>query len=372
MVGEDYKTKFAGSLFVLIVLCTHCIFVHGRGLPIHKNNEIDMHEGTVKIIESDVGDVIECVEINKQPAFNHPLLRNHTIQMKPSGPSGDNKNPMLIQSWHKNGECPEGTIPIIRTQKIKYPPRSTYPKMIPQPNQTFEFGQLSPRPEYAFVTLTGDNFYGAHTFSNVWHPATYNDEYSIAQIWVIAGNANDQDHFDALEVGWVVTEGDDLTRLFIHWTSDGYQKTGCFNIDCPGFVLIDRSFAFGGALTPDNESGNWWVGVAERILGYWPGLLFTGLADHATAVILGGELLNKNVDGHHTTTQMGSGHFPEGPGKASYFANTGYYNEIGNFVIETKLIPSATKSSCYDVKIVEHTNGTYFYYGGPGFSFNCL
>ncbi|KAH7565407.1 hypothetical protein JRO89_XS09G0202400 [Xanthoceras sorbifolium] len=269
MVGEDYKTKFAGSLFVLIVLCTHCIFVHGRGLPIHKNNEIDMHEGTVKIIESDVGDVIECVEINKQPAFNHPLLRNHTIQMKPSGPSGDNKNPMLIQSWHKNGECPEGTIPIIRTQKIKYPPRSTYPKMIPQPNQTFEFGQLSPRPE-------------------------------------------------------------------------------------------------------DNESGNWWVGVAERILGYWPGLLFTGLADHATAVILGGELLNKNVDGHHTTTQMGSGHFPEGPGKASYFANTGYYNEIGNFVIETKLIPSATKSSCYDVKIVEHTNGTYFYYGGPGFSFNCL
>ncbi|KAL5822623.1 hypothetical protein ACOSQ4_020523 [Xanthoceras sorbifolium] len=337
MVGEDYKTKFAGSLFVLIVLCTHCIFVHGRGLPIHKNNEIDMHEGTVKIIESDVGDVIDCVEINKQPAFNHPLLRNHTIQ--------------LAQKWRMSRR----NIPIIRTQKIKYPPCSTYPKMIPQPNQTFEFGQLSP-----------------------------------PQIWVIAGNANDQDHFDALEVGWVVMEGDDLTRLFIHWTSDGYQKTGCFNIDFPGFVLIDRSFAFGGALTPvstyngnqleiqfnikkDKESGNWWVGVAERILGYWPGSLFTGLADHVTAVILGGEVLNKNVDGHHTTTQMGSGHFPEeGPGKASYFANTGYYNEIGNFVIETKLIPSATKSSCYDVKIVEHTNGTYFYYGGLGFSFNCL
>ncbi|KAL5757656.1 hypothetical protein ACOSP7_020267 [Xanthoceras sorbifolium] len=215
----------------------------------------------------------------------------------------------------------------------------------------FTFASLSSRTfQYAFVTLTGDNFYGAHTFSNVWHPATYNDEYSIAQIWVIAGNAKDQDHFDALEVGWVVTEGDDLTRLLIHWTSDGYQKTGCFNIDCPGFVLIDRSFAFGGALTPvstyngnqleiqfnikkDNESGNWWVGVAERILGYWPGSLFTGLADHATAVILGGEVLNKNVDGHHTTTQMGTS---------------------------------------YDVKIVEHTNGTYFYYGGPEFSFNCL
>ncbi|KAL5824472.1 hypothetical protein ACOSQ3_020535 [Xanthoceras sorbifolium] len=358
MVAQDDKTKFAGSLFVLIVLCTHSIFVHGRGLPIHKNKEIDMHEGTVKIVESEVGDVIDCVEINKQPAFNHPLLRNHTIQMKPSfhpsGPSGDNKNPMLIQSWHKNGECPEGTIPIIRTQKIKYPPRSTYPKMIPQPNQTFEFGQLSP-----------------------------------PQIWVIAGNANDQDHFDALEVGWVVTEGDDLTRLFIHWTTDGYQKTGYFNIDFPGFVLIDRSFAFGGALTPvstyngnqleiqfnikkDKEFGNWWVGVAERILGYWPSSLFTGLADHVTAVILGGEVLNKNVDDHHTTAQMGSGHFPEGPRKASYFANTRYYNEISNFVIETKLIPSATKSSCYDVKIVEHTNGTYFYYGGLGFSFNCL
>jgi hypothetical protein len=27
------------------------------------------------------GDFIDCVDINQQPAFDHPLLKNHTIQV---------------------------------------------------------------------------------------------------------------------------------------------------------------------------------------------------------------------------------------------------------------------------------------------------
>lgn len=33
------------------------------------------------ITQSPDGDVIDCVNINKQPAFDHPLLRNHTIKV---------------------------------------------------------------------------------------------------------------------------------------------------------------------------------------------------------------------------------------------------------------------------------------------------
>ena len=33
------------------------------------------------MIQSPDGDIIDCVDINKQPAFDHPLLKNHTIQV---------------------------------------------------------------------------------------------------------------------------------------------------------------------------------------------------------------------------------------------------------------------------------------------------
>lgn len=33
------------------------------------------------IEQGDGGDLIDCVDIYKQPALNHPLLKNHTIQV---------------------------------------------------------------------------------------------------------------------------------------------------------------------------------------------------------------------------------------------------------------------------------------------------
>ena len=33
------------------------------------------------LIQSPDGDIIDCVDIYKQPAFDHPLLKNHTIQV---------------------------------------------------------------------------------------------------------------------------------------------------------------------------------------------------------------------------------------------------------------------------------------------------
>ncbi|KAL5993920.1 hypothetical protein ACLOJK_038277 [Asimina triloba] len=36
---------------------------------------------TIKTIKGPNGDVIDCVDIYKQPAFDHPALKNHTIQV---------------------------------------------------------------------------------------------------------------------------------------------------------------------------------------------------------------------------------------------------------------------------------------------------
>ncbi|KAM0004467.1 putative neprosin activation peptide [Helianthus debilis subsp. tardiflorus] len=77
----------------------------------------------VKSIKSPDGDIIDCVHISHQPAFDHPLLKNHTIEMKPnSHPNWINKmsskaSSSLTQLWHSKGKCPKGTIPVIRTKK---------------------------------------------------------------------------------------------------------------------------------------------------------------------------------------------------------------------------------------------------------------
>lgn len=45
--------------------------------------KINLH-GYMLIWQSPDGDVIDCVYISHQPAFDHPLLKNHTIQVSPS------------------------------------------------------------------------------------------------------------------------------------------------------------------------------------------------------------------------------------------------------------------------------------------------
>jgi hypothetical protein len=37
--------------------------------------------GLVKSLQGNDGDIIDCVDIYQQPAFDHPLLKNHTIQV---------------------------------------------------------------------------------------------------------------------------------------------------------------------------------------------------------------------------------------------------------------------------------------------------
>lgn len=124
----------------------------------------------------------------------------------------------------------------------------------------------------------------------------------------------------------------------------------------------------------DPKRGNWWMGLGDNTLvGYWPAELFTHLADHATTVEWGGEVVNTRSSGRHTTTQMGSGHFPdEGFGKASYFRNLEIVDSDNSLVPVHDVKILAENTECYDIKS-SYSNewGTYFYYGGPGFNPRC-
>jgi hypothetical protein len=46
-----------------------------------QNQLLKLNKPAVKTIQSPDGDVIDCVSSRSQPAFDHPLLQNHVLQV---------------------------------------------------------------------------------------------------------------------------------------------------------------------------------------------------------------------------------------------------------------------------------------------------
>lgn len=113
--------------------------------------------------------------------------------------------------------------------------------------------------------------------------------------------------------------------------------------------------------------------MQDQLVGYWPSSIFTHLAGTSDAISWGGEIVNNQPNGHHTSTQMGSGHFPnEAYGKASYFTKLGYFDEGNNVKDPENLEPFVTRPPCYDLRTGKDNKfGVFFYFGGPGYSTNC-
>ncbi|KAI7756404.1 hypothetical protein M8C21_011644 [Ambrosia artemisiifolia] len=213
-----------------------------RKLKVHKHLK-RLNKTPVKTIQSPDGDMIDCVHITQQPAFDHPFLKDHKIQMRPNyHPEGlydDNKvktqsnerDNSIKQLWHMNGMCPEDTIPIRRTKeedvlrassvkrygKKKHKSVSD-PRIIPtsaDPDLVNESGH-----QHAIAYVEGDKFYGAKATMNVWEPKIQQpNEFSLSQIWILGGSFGED--LNSIEAGWQVSPdlyGDNNTRLFTYWT----------------------------------------------------------------------------------------------------------------------------------------------------------
>lgn len=178
----------------------------------------------VKTIQSPDGDFIDCIPINHQPAFDHPFLKNHTIQMRPNyhpeGLFGDSKvkfgtkptpraNP-IRQLWHSNGKCSEGTIPVRRTKEddvlrassVKRYGRKKHRAVAkprsPDPDLVNESGH-----QHAIAYVEGDKYYGAKATINVWEPKIQQpNEFSLSQIWILGGSFGED--LNSIEAGWQV------------------------------------------------------------------------------------------------------------------------------------------------------------------------
>ncbi|XP_030960575.1 uncharacterized protein LOC115982183 [Quercus lobata] len=375
-----------------------------------------INKPAVMTIESPDGDIIDCVHKRKQPALDHPLLKNHKIQrhpqempkvrmMKEDGARDEKSNEVVKgawQMWHQNGtRCPRGTVPIRR---------STMHDVL-RAKSLFDFGKKQRRVsltrrtdapdvvsgnghEHAIAYTGAQEVYGARATINVWDPAIQVvNEFSLSQIWILSGSFDGSD-LNSIEAGWQVSPelyGDSRPRLFTYWTTDSYQATGCYNLLCAGFVQTNSRIAIGAAISPissflsnqyditiliwkDPKLGNWWMSFGDNTLvGYWPAELFTHLADHATMVEWGGEVVNTRANGEHTSTQMGSGHFAnDGFGKASYFRNLEIVDADNSLSSVEYISTLAENTNCYSIKSSSNNQwGTYFYYGGPGNNPQC-
>ncbi|XP_052205089.1 uncharacterized protein LOC127809945 [Diospyros lotus] len=366
-------------------------------LKMIRTHLLKINKPAIKTIQSPDGDLIDCVASHRQPAFDHPLLKGQKPLDPPERPRGHNPTanlPETFQLWSFSGEsCPEGTIPIRRTTELD----------ITRANSIERFGRKIPRltrrdyssngHEHAVGYVSGEEYYGAKANINVWAPLVENpNEFSLSQIWVISGSFGDD--LNTIEAGWQVSPelyGDNYPRFFTYWTSDAYQATGCYNLLCSGFVQTNNKIAIGAAISPtssynggqfdisllvwkDPKHGNWWLEFGSGVLvGYWPSFLFTHLRDHASMIQFGGEVVNTNPSGSHTSTQMGSGHFPrEGFGRASYFRNLQVVDWDNSLIPLSDLRVLADHPNCYDIQGgINAVWGNYFYYGGPGRNPNC-
>ncbi|KAG1347030.1 Periplasmic nitrate reductase [Cocos nucifera] len=357
-----------------------------------------LNKPSMKTIQSPDGDIIDCVPSHLQPAFDHPRLKGLKPMDPPERPRGHRfTNPLVDESfqlWRISGEsCPDGTIPVRRTKEEDVLRASSVKKFGRKLAARLRRDSESSSHEHAVGYVVGDQYYGAKASLNVWAPrVTSPTEFSLSQIWVISGSFGHD--LNTIEAGWQVSPqlyGDNAPRFFTYWTTDAYQTTGCYNLLCSGFIQTNNRIAIGAAISPtstynggqfdisllvwkDPNHGNWWLEFGSGLLvGYWPSFLFSHLAEHASMVQFGGEIVNTQASGSHTSTQMGSGHFAhEGFGKASYFRNLQVVDWDNSLIPVQNLRVLADHPDCYDIQ--GGTNsvwGHYFYYGGPGRNVRC-
>ncbi|XP_056698812.1 uncharacterized protein [Spinacia oleracea] len=363
------------------------------------------HKHAVKSIQSEDGDIMDCVDIYKQPAFDHPALRNHKIQMAPSSMktmqmeavSGNKESSMIqtFQLWRKNGSCPTGTIPIRRIRDIKSYSSQNYGKKVPsfpfhpkKPNVDRNSNNLEVNRSLAILMTDGFNFQGAKADIKVWTPnVEHDDEYSASRIALKTGHYSS---YESLESGWAVNPsvyGDKDTRIYTYWTVDGSHATGCFDLFCPGFIQTSSEIALGGVIrsipvpgglpwimtlhiVKDPITMNWWLQYQETVtIGYWPAELFESLSITAASVQWGGEVYSSRLQHPgHTQTEMGSGELPDWvQGTSGWFKRIriqGYsmYLRYPDWVYTYK-----DDYNCYNLRLHwEYVADPEFFFGGPG------
>uniref|UniRef100_A0ACD5Z7P6 Uncharacterized protein n=1 Tax=Avena sativa TaxID=4498 RepID=A0ACD5Z7P6_AVESA len=298
------------------------------------------------------GVVFDCVDIYKQPAFDHPLLKDHKLQITPSSGSS--------AGLTATGErCPNGTVPIRRTLK-----------------EDLVRGR-APSPVYKQMKDTGtiNGLHSVRAVVGVYPLAVPAGAASVSQIRVVDERPINP---TVVQSGWNVDpnlEGDGQSRFVVYWTADDYQHTGCANLLCPGFVVMNQAIAPGMALPmgttvsiaiQKDASGNWLVFLNKEVVGYFPGPIVNNM-DGGTQIQMGGTVFSPPLVSK--SPPMGSG-VPPAPGPYNGAAKFTWVSFHGSKTFTCKMYKDIANSSIYNWMVTSTSpdgpEGVALQYGGPG------
>ncbi|KAI3914907.1 hypothetical protein MKX01_018076 [Papaver californicum] len=285
-----------------------------------------------------------------------------------------------------SAKCPEGTVPIRRTQKTDLtrakPPKANFGRNDSSGSSQYIAGFL--------YQILGEAYYGVSASINVYNPDMVKaDQFSAAEIMVGSGPFT---QMNAIYAGWMVQPklyGNNNTRLFAFTTTDG-GKTGCYNTLCPGFVQVDPKFTPSTPLSDkystyrgtqhtidvkvyqDQATKNWWLIYEKNIsIGYWPNSLFPLFTAGASYLYWGGNVMTAGEE--TLAPRMGSGHFPDGDYQhVCYFQHIKYtdaYNKPVDPQADGTKEMSHQCGDWYRVKYFGRSKdgrGHTFQFGGPG------
>ncbi|RID78523.1 hypothetical protein BRARA_A01339 [Brassica rapa] len=289
-----------------------------------------MNKPAIKSFKTKQGDIFDCINIHKQLAFDHHLLKNHSVQLKPKNvPEGIISNNISwkadpLQYLQEGINCPDGTVivksttmqDLMHAQRLKSIGFSGPRNFLIERNNTDVTG-----PHYAATVNFGpSNFYGVKGHLNLWGPQVSQDQISGAFMSVAGGP---KERLSSISVGWM-----------------------------------------------DLASGDWWFAYNDENVGYWPASLFleSGFDKRANYAAWGGQVYSPVTE---KAPVMGSGHWPgEGLSKAAYVNSikviTGFKKVIDPEI--NRLKARETSSKCYRTLYGNGDKEPWLrtlYYGGP-------
>ncbi|KAF0931092.1 hypothetical protein E2562_002454 [Oryza meyeriana var. granulata] len=368
----------------IITLClSYLVLAAGVTIYIDRDEIIDstiLGNDANMTIQTGDGDVYDCVDIYKQPSLNHPLLKNHTIQMEPSSYPLDLDIQSMLSSNSSEAHlpyanCPIGIIPILRNGN-----KDTMPLLLRNgPTQE----------EYAAIKYWDDNnFYATRATLNVYQPFLAPENGDHIASWAQLNNGPEE--IGTGSIVWPSFSGDNFARFHIRWVDSSNKP--CYDFKCPGFVQVSELAAIGGRITPvsvyngpqyiitvmlfqDRKTKDWWLArldkssaIRFRPLGYWPSKLFDTLQEKVSYAFWGGWVRGPTVSSDPPL--MGSGHFAkEGYKKAAFVKDIKIANRDNNFVNPSVggATPVTSRLLCYTVDgfgVIK--SGMHVFFGGPG------
>jgi hypothetical protein len=366
------------------------------------------------------GNHFDCLPIEQQPSVRGLGLTHVEVAPpplnsaaepavpapgEPAEPGTRASSPLTLGSRDGFGNeihCAEGTIPMRRVtleEMTRFETLRQFFEKGPDGAGQIERGELEqekaapakPVHKYAHAYEVVDNL-GGSSLLNLWMPPINTGAtqvFSLSQHWYTGGNP-----VQTVEGGWQAFPQKYNTVnsvLFIYWTADGYQRTGCYNLDCAAFVQINSNWALGASFshysTPGGtqyefdlqwqlSGGNWWLFLggsgSPQAVGYYPTTLYGNgqLANFATAIDYGGEVV-----GTTSWPQMGAG-VPASRGfRHAAYQRQIFYGDLSAATHWSTLTPVASprlrgRGSCYSIFFTPASAGSswdsYFFFGGTG------